>query len=253
MPRCRMLKRHDGRARGRLGEASLPALRVVAAVLCLVLLVTLARTQLHHVPDVLAWVRAQGWLAPLAYGAIYAIAVPLLVPGSLLTLTAGALFGLWPGVPVVFCGAVVGSSLSFLISRHLARPWVEGWAGRHPKFAAIDRAVAAEGPRIVFLLRLTPLIPFTALNYLLGLTRLRWRDMMIAAPGMLPGTILYVYYGHVIGDVTAVAAGARPPRTPAQYALLVVGLAAAALVAWRVSRVAGRALSDTGLDKAGEA
>jgi uncharacterized membrane protein YdjX (TVP38/TMEM64 family) len=227
--------------------------RVAAAVLVLAVLVIAARTQLHHVPSVLAWVRAQGWLAPFAYGAIYALAVPLLVPGSLLTLTAGALFGLWPGVPVVFCGALAGSSFAFLISRYVARPWVEAWAGQHPKFAAIDRAVAADGPRIVFLLRLTPLVPFTALNYLLGLTRLRWRDMMLAAPGMLPGTVLYVYYGHVIGDVTAVAAGAQPPRTPAQYALLAVGLAAAALVAWRISRVARRALTDTDLDSVREA
>lgn len=233
--------------------AARPVVRVAAAVLLLALSVTLARTQLHHVPSLLAWVRTQGWLAPFAYGAIYAAAVPLLVPGSLLTLTAGALFGLWPGVPVVFCGALVGSSIAFLIARYVARPWVEAWAGRHPRFAAIDRAVAAEGPRIVFLLRLTPLVPFTALNYLLGLTRLRWRDMMIAAPGMLPGTVLYVYYGHVLGDVTAVAAGAQPPRTPAQYALLAVGLAAAAIVAWRVSRVARRALTDTDLDPAREA
>ena len=233
--------------------AARPVVRMAGAAVMLAALVLLARAQLHHVPSLLAWVRAQGWLAPFMYGAIYAAAVPLLVPGSLLTLAAGALFGLWPGVPVVFCGALAGSSFAFLISRYVARPWVEAWAGRHPKFAAIDRAVAAEGPRIVFLLRLTPLVPFTALNYLLGLTRLRWRDMMLAAPGMLPGTFLYVYYGHVIGDVTAVAAGARPPRTPAQYALLVVGLAAAALVAWRVSRIARRALTDTALDPTTEA
>jgi uncharacterized membrane protein YdjX (TVP38/TMEM64 family) len=233
--------------------AARPVVRLAGAAVMLAALVLLARAQLHHVPSLLAWVRAQGWFAPFMYGAIYAVAVPLLVPGSLLTLTAGALFGLWPGVPVVFCGALAGSSFAFLISRYVARPWVEAWAGRHPKFAAIDRAVAAEGPRIVFLLRLTPLVPFTALNYLLGLTRLRWRDMMLAAPGMLPGTFLYVYYGHVIGDVTAVAAGARPPRTPAQYALLVVGLAAAALVAWRVSRIARRALTDTALDPTTEA
>lgn len=225
------------------------AARLVAAALLLAALVALVRTQLHHVPALLAWIRAMGWLAPLAYGAIYAVAVPLLVPGSLLTLTAGALFGLWPGVPVVFCGALAGSSLAFLVARYVARPWVEAWAARHPRFAAIDRAVAADGPRIVFLLRLTPLIPFTALNYLLGLTRLRWRDMMLAAPGMLPATILYVYYGHLIGDVTAVAAGARPPRTPAQYALLAVGLAAAVLVAWRVSRLARRALAEADLDR----
>lgn len=215
--------------------------------------IALARTQLHHVPAVLEWVRALGWLAPLAYGAIYALAVPLLVPGSLLTLTAGALFGLWPGVPVVFCGAVAGSSLAFLVSRYLARPWVESWAGRHPRLAAIDRAVAADGTRMVFLLRLTPLVPFTVLNYLLGLTRIRWRDMMLASPGMLPGTLLYVYYGHVIGDVTAVVAGVRPARTPVQYVLLAIGLVAAALVAWRVSQVARRALTDTDLAPTTEA
>jgi uncharacterized membrane protein YdjX (TVP38/TMEM64 family) len=241
------------RPAGRTGEASRRVVRIVAAVVLLVGVIALARTQLQHLPAVLASVRALGWLAPLAYGAIYALAVPLLVPGSLLTLTAGALFGLWPGVPVVFCGAVAGSSLAFFVSRYLARPWVESWAGRHPRFAAIDRAVASEGTRMVFLLRLTPLVPFTILNYLLGLTQIRWRDMILAAPGMLPGTFLYVYYGHVIGDVTAVAAGARPPRTPAQYVLLAAGLVAAALVAWRVSQVARRALTETDLARSEEA
>lgn len=144
---------------------------------------------------------------------------------------------------MVFAGAVVGSSLAFVVSRYVARPWVEAWAGRHPRYAAIERAVATEGIRIVFLLRLTPLIPFTILNYLLGLTRVRWRDVLLASPGMLPGTVLYVFYGAVIGDVTAVAAGARPPRTTAQYVLLALGLVAAGLVAWRVSRIARRALA----------
>jgi uncharacterized membrane protein YdjX (TVP38/TMEM64 family) len=187
------------------------------------------------------------------FGAIYALAVPFAVPGSLLTLTAGALFGLWPGVPVVFCASTVGSSLAFLVARHVARPWVEAWAAGHPRFAAVDRAVSAEGTRMVFLLRLTPLVPFTVLNYLLGLTRIRWRDMVLASPGTLPGTFLYVYYGHVIGDVAAVAAGARPPRSPAQYAILATGLVAAVLVAMRVAAVARRALTDTDLAPAREA
>ena len=235
-----------------LASRSAVARGVVAALLIAAAIVAV-RTHADRIPGLLAWVRAQGVLAPLVYGALYAVAVPMLVPGSLLTLTAGALFGLWPGVLVVFCGAVVGSSLAFLVSRHVARPWVEGWATAHPGFAAVDRAVEAEGTRIVFLLRLTPLIPFAILNYLLGLTRIRWRDMVLASPGMLPGAVLYVYYGHVIGDVTAVAAGARPPRTAAQYALLALGLVAAALVAWRVSVVARRALADSSLDPSGQA
>lgn len=231
---------------GRAARALLGLLAIVAGVL-------VVRSQGHHVASLLSWVQGLGWWAPLAYGAIYALAVPFAVPGSLLTLTGGALFGLWPGVPVVFCGATVGSSLAFLVSRYLARPWVEAWAARSPRLVALDRAVAAEGTRLVFLLRLTPLIPFTVLNYLLGLTRLRWRDMLLASPGMLPGTFLYVYYGHVIGDVAAVAAGARPPRSPAQYAILAIGLAAAALVAVRVASLARRALTDTDLAPTREA
>ncbi len=198
------------------------------------------------IPALVAWVQARGVLAPFVYGALYACAVPMLVPGSVMTLAAGALFGLWPGVPVVFCGALAGSSLAFLVSRYFARPWFTAWAAAHPRYEAVDRAVASDGVRIVFLLRLTPLIPFTVLNYLLGVTRIRWRDMALASPGMLPGTVLYVYYGHVIGDVAAIAAGARPPRTAAQYAWLAAGLVAAALVAWHVSVVARRALAAAG-------
>jgi len=221
--------------------------RQLALLLALVALMAVVRGNAGRLPELLEWVRAQGAFAPVVYGALYAVAVPCFVPGSLLTLTAGALFGLWPGVPVVFVAAVVGSSLSFVTARFLVRPWAETWARRNQRFAAVDHAVAAEGARIVFLLRLTPLVPFTVLNYLLGVTRLRWRDLLMASPGMLPGTILYVYYGHVIGDVTAVAAGARPPRSAAQYAVLAGGLIAAVLVAWRVSRIARAALAETRL------
>lgn len=221
--------------------------RTAARLIVLGLLVSVAvlgvRGGAGQIPQLLEWVRAQGALAPALYAGLYALAVALFVPGSLLTLAAGALFGLWPGVLLVFIASTAGSSLAFLVSRYVARPWVEGWATSHARFAAIDRAVSAEGARMVFLLRLTPLVPFTLLNYLLGITSLRWRDLLLAAPGTLPGTFVYVYYGHVIGDVTAVAAGAAPPRTSAQYALLGVGLVAAVLVAWRVSNVARRALS----------
>jgi uncharacterized membrane protein YdjX (TVP38/TMEM64 family) len=187
-------------------------------------------------------------LAPVVYGMLYACAVPMLVPGSVLTLTAGALFGLWPGVLVAYGGAVAGSSIAFLVSRHVARPWVASWAATHPRLAAVDRAVEAEGVRIVFLLRLTPAVPFTALNYVLGLTRLRLRDLVLASPGMLPGTMLYVYYGHLLGDVAAVAAGARPPPGAAHWAVLAAGLCASGLLAWRVAVMARRALADSSLD-----
>ena len=106
--------------------------------------------------------------------------------------------------------------------------------------------MAADGRKIVFLLRLTPLVPFTALNYLLGLTRISLADMLIASPAMLPGTLLYVYYGRVIGDLTALAAGEGPERGTAQYVLLGIGLLATLAVTIHVSRLARRALNDAG-------
>src|SRR6185295_13509280 len=96
----------------------------------------------------------------------------------------------------------------------------------NPKFAAIDRAVGAQGRKIVFLLRLSPVFPFNLLNYLLGLTQVRFGDYIIASVGMLPATVLFVYYGKLAGDVAALAGGAAPAKGAGYYAILVVGLLA---------------------------
>lgn len=197
-----------------------------------------------RLPELVAWVDSLGALGGVLFVALYAAAVVLFIPASWLTLAAGAVFGLVKGVLYVFAGAVLGSALAFIVGRYVARPWVEQWAARAPRFGAIDRAVARDGRRIVFLLRLTPLVPFTALNYLLGLTRITLTDMLLASPGMLPGTVLYVYYGRVIGDLAAVAAGATPPRGAAQYVLLAVGLVASLVVTVHISRMARRAIDD---------
>jgi uncharacterized membrane protein YdjX (TVP38/TMEM64 family) len=220
--------------------------RLLAAALVAVV-VWLAVTRVGPgLPDAVARVQALGPGAGLVFIALYAVAVTLFLPGAWLTLAAGAVFGLWWGLVYAFAGAVIGSGLSFLVSRYVARPWVERWAASSPRFSAIDRAVAADGRRIVFLLRLTPLVPFGVLNYLLGLTSITLKDMLAASPGMLPGTLLYVYYGRVIGDLAALAAGAAPARGPGQYVLLALGLVATVLVTVHVSRLASRALKDDG-------
>jgi uncharacterized membrane protein YdjX (TVP38/TMEM64 family) len=219
-------------------QAGRIALLIVGA-----LVVWLAVTQIGpRLPQMIAWVDSLGPLGGALFVALYAAAVVLFIPASWLTLAAGAVFGLVEGVVYVFAGAVLGSALAFLVGRYAARSWVEQWAARSPKFEAIDRAVARDGRRIVFLLRLTPLVPFTALNYLLGLTRITLADMVLASPGMLPGTILYVYYGRVIGDLAAVAGGASPPRGTGHYLLLAAGLVAALVVTIRISRLARRAI-----------
>jgi uncharacterized membrane protein YdjX (TVP38/TMEM64 family) len=189
-----------------------------------------------------------GTAAPFLFIGVYILATIALVPGSLLTLAAGAMFGLWRGTLIVFVGAVIGATLAFLIARHLARPAVERRLAGDVRFTRIDSAVGREGARIVLLLRLTPILPFNLLNYGLGITRVRFRDYVLASVGMLPGTILYVYSGRVIGEITAIAAGARVERGPASWAVLVLGLLATLALVVVITRIARRALAEDDLD-----
>jgi uncharacterized membrane protein YdjX (TVP38/TMEM64 family) len=124
----------------------------------------------------------------------------------------------------------------------VARGAVERKLEGNPRFAAIDRAIARQGRRIVLLLRLSPIFPFNLLNYALGLTQVRFVDYVIAMVGILPGTVLYVYTGKLAGDVAALAGGAAPPRGPGYYAVLGLGLLATVAVTAIITRTARRAL-----------
>jgi uncharacterized membrane protein YdjX (TVP38/TMEM64 family) len=190
------------------------------------------------------WVEGLGAIGPLVFIAGYAIATVAFVPGSVLTLAAGAIFGLGTGVVSVFLGAVLGSTAAFLVSRHGARSFVEHRIEGDARFAAIDRAIAREGRRIVFLLRLSPAFPYNLLNYALGLTSIGLRDYVLAAVGMLPATVLYVYYGTIAGEVAAVASGGGAQRDAGYYATLAIGLVATVAVTAIVTRTARRALDE---------
>jgi len=220
------------------------AWRVVAAVAVVLALLFGGRRLASLLPGVVTWIDGLGAWGPLAFVAAYAIAAVAFVPGSLLTLAAGALFGLGRGVAVAFAGATVGATLAFLVARYAARSRVEQAVRGDARFAAIDRAIGRDGRRIVFLLRLSPIFPFNLLNYGLGLTTVRLRDYVVASVGMLPGTLLYVYYGKLAGDVAALAGGAAPARGVGHYAVLGLGLAATLLVTLLVTRMARRALKE---------
>ena len=221
---------------GRLIGLSLASLGVI-------LLVLAGRSLASFVPAITAWVQSLGALAPIAFVLLYAVAEVAFVPGSLLTLAAGALFGVGWGTVVAMIGATLGASAAFLVARHLIRHRVENWIRASPKFAALDAALAHEGRKMVFLVRLTPLIPFNALNYALGVTRVRFVDYLVGSIGMLPGTLLYAYYGHVAGDVARLAAGSTPARDTAYYVLLAAGLVATIVLAAVLAGAARRALS----------
>jgi uncharacterized membrane protein YdjX (TVP38/TMEM64 family) len=192
----------------------------------------------------LEWIAALGPIAPLVFIAIYIVACVMFIPGSILTLGAGFLFGVVWGSICVSIAATLGATAAFLIGRYLARGWVARRLEGNPRFKAIDSAVAREGWKIVLLTRLSPIFPFNLLNYAYGLTRVRLRDYFLASwIGMLPGTVMFVYFGSLAGDVARIGSG-RGARTPAQWALYGIGLAATITVALYVTRISRRALRE---------
>ena len=220
------------------------ALRIVVALVLLAGLVALGRQAGGYVPRFAAWVESLGIWGPIVFIAGYALAAVAFIPGSILTLAAGAIFGLGRGTLLVLIGATLGSGMAFLVSRYLARNAIERRLQGDKRFAAIDRAVEKEGRKIVFLLRLSPVFPFNLLNYGLGLTKVRFVDYLIASAGMLPGTLLYVYYGKLAGDVAAVAGGAAVAKDWKYWTVLGVGLAATIAVTFFVTRLARKALKE---------
>jgi uncharacterized membrane protein YdjX (TVP38/TMEM64 family) len=193
------------------------------------------------------WVRGLGPAGYLLYSLVYAACVVLFVPASILTLGAGAIYGLGVGVGVVLVGATIGATLAFLLARTLLRSRVERMTQGNPKFRALDRAIAKEGAKIVFLVRLAPVFPFTYINYAFGLTGVRTLPYVVAsAVGMIPGTFAYVYLGSAAADAAGAASGgADATRTVVQ----IVGAVAALVVTIFVARIATRAIKNAGVDE----
>jgi len=191
--------------------------------------------------DVLDWLRSLGPLGPVLFGAIYVVACVLLLPGSVLTLGAGFVFGVAWGTVTVSIASTLGATAAFLVGRNFARDWIARKVAGRPRFAAIDDAVGREGFKIVLLTRLSPIFPFNMLNYAYGLTKVRTGPYMLASwIGMLPGTIMFVYLGSLFGELAELAAGRQ--KSPAEYVFFIVGLVIAVGVAVFVTHVARRAL-----------
>jgi len=220
------------------------ATRAVVALAAVVALFFVGRTAGAYVPQFAAWVEGLGWWGPAVFVLAYAVATVAFVPGAILTLAAGAIFGVVEGTAIVFVAATLGAAAAFVTARHLARSAVEKRIAGNEKFAAIDRAVARRGRYITFLLRLSPVFPFNLLNYALGLTQVGFWDYVVASIGMLPGTLLYVYAGAVAGEVAAIAGGVAPAKGAGYYTFWVIGLGATILVTAVVTRTARQALQE---------
>jgi uncharacterized membrane protein YdjX (TVP38/TMEM64 family) len=202
------------------------------------------RSLVPRVLGMLTRVDSLGPAAPIVFILIYAAAIVALVPSTPLTLAAGAIFGVVQGVTFAFIGSTIGSTAAFLIGRNAARPLVERRLAATPRLAAIERAVSVHGRRIVFLLRLSPVVPFNFLNYALGVTTISAFDFILAGIGSIPGEIMYAYWGRVSGEALALAEQAEVPRSASYYGFLVAGLVATLAATILVTRTARRALRD---------
>jgi uncharacterized membrane protein YdjX (TVP38/TMEM64 family) len=192
----------------------------------------------------LRWIDSLGNWGPAAFILIYIAGCVLFVPGSALTLGAGILFGVPRGSIIVSIAATLGATAAFLIARYLAREWVAGKLAAHPKFSAVDQAVASEGWKMVGLIRLSPIFPFSLMNYAFGITRVSLRDYVLASwIGMLPGTVMYVYIGSLIGDLGNLGSTNRQ-KTLLEWTLYAVGLLATIVITFYVTRTARKALGE---------
>ena len=190
----------------------------------------------------LQWTQGLGLWAPVFVVAFYIVACVIFLPGSVLTLGAGFIFGLPVGTITVSVGSTLGACTAFLVGRTFGRDWISGKIAGNKKFATIDNAVGQQGFKIVLLTRLSPVFPFNLLNYAFGLTNVSFARYALASwIGMLPGTIMYVYFGAGLRSLADAVSGKVETGMAGQI-FFWVGMAAAIVVAVFVAGVARKAL-----------
>ncbi|MHC5209711.1 MAG: TVP38/TMEM64 family protein [Planctomycetota bacterium] len=217
-------------------------------ILLILLLIAAFVVMFLYLDPAKEWIKGLGVWGPLALGGLYVLTCVAFVPGTILTLVAGASFGVVLGSVTVSIASTLGATLAFLVGRYLARERIARLVAGNPRFLAVDEAVGRQGLKIVLLTRLSPVFPFNLLNFSYGLTRVRLRDYALGSwVGMMPGTVMFVYVGAVFGE-----AATDRTRTPAEWALFGGGLIATVAVAVFVARIAKRAIDEATLPEVRE-
>ncbi|MCE2699571.1 MAG: TVP38/TMEM64 family protein [Nostocales cyanobacterium LE14-WE4] len=197
--------------------------------------------------NALQWINSLGAIGGIVFIGIYIIATLAFLPAALLTLGAGVIFGVIWGSLYVFIGATLGAIAAFLGGRYLAQGWVKEKISSYKKFAIIDKAVSKEGLKIVLLVRLSPLFPFNLLNYAFGITSVSFQDYLIGSVGMIPGTIMYVYFGSLVGDIALIGSKNQAGNIILHWVIQIMGLIATIAVTVYVTKIAKKALKDENL------
>jgi uncharacterized membrane protein YdjX (TVP38/TMEM64 family) len=222
----------------------------LAALLGMVLVVAaLARLApgSDQMGPVLAWVQGLGMLGLVLLALAYTPATFLLMPVWFLTVALGYFYGLVQGFLAASLGATTAAAVVFLSGRTIGRGWIEARFGHHPRFRALDRAVGRDGFKIVLLTRLSPLLPFTLLNYAFSLSRVSFRTFVLAtAVGIVPVTLLWVELGTTLHSLSALLDGQVREQGSdlLHYTFLVLGLGATVALMVFVARLTRRALAE---------
>src|SRR5437867_8399896 len=234
----------DGKPAAKSALGRLIALVAIVIALFLVMRFLPVREWLRSFND---WVGQMGIAGIFIFIGVYAVATVLMAAGSILTFGAGVAFGLWKGFLAISAGATFGASLAFLVARFIAREKIEAIARRNETFRKIDNAIGKEGAMLIFLLRLSPVIPFNLSNYFYGLTAVRfWPYALASWIGMMPGAFLYVYIGTAgRAAVLAAAGGEAIKRGWPYWTFLSVGLAATIAVTFWVTKIARSSVRKT--------
>ncbi len=200
--------------------------------------------------DIQQHVMRWGAWSAIWYPLLYACCNVLLLPGGVLSVGAGFFFGLWWGFFIALAGNVSGAAISFFISRKIGRHWLKRRLLRNPTMSALEPAVEREGWKIILLSQLHPLFPTSLLNYLYGLTRIRFRTCMLwVAIGQAPGLFLYSYLGTLGQLGLNLARGKTHPRA-VEYWVWLGGFATAAIVLILLGRIALRLIKQAQEDAA---
>lgn len=216
----------------------------------LIAIVTLLPVK-DYIVAILDWTKSLGVWGPVVVVLFYILACLLFLPGWILTVGAGFLFGVGWGSVTVSVGSTIGAAAAFLVGRTLARDWVRQKVTGNKTFSGIDEAIGKQGLKLVLLLRLSPIIPFNLLNYSLGLTKVPFSKYVLASwLGMIPGTVMYVYFGSAARSLTDIAAG-NIEGGATQQIFFWIGLAATIIVATLVTRIAQKSLKEAQASKDG--
>lgn len=187
-----------------------------------------------------------GWIAPFVFILVYIVITVAFLPASVVTLGAGATFGPVFGSIYVFIGAMLGATAAFLVGRFVARDWIAKKMESKPFFKALDNAIAEEGLKLIFLIRLSPAFPFNLLNYALGLTKVSIKDYVLGTTGIIPGTIMYVYLGFIAREAAMLGdtSGATWQEVAIKWTINILLLVTIVAISLYIAKIARKALKE---------